>query len=269
MDFAERRLPDITLDDCDRWVLWLEDQGLSPCTVNHCLATAKVMFREATRRRLIRDDPMQYVDRVPDRKLPKGILTFEETRTLFASTEPWHGSLLHYTASLFAACTGSRIGEVRALRGSDVYPAYVLIYRSKSGRYEPTDTKTGVPTAAPIPERLYVCLDGLRQVNGSGYLFSIDGGVAPVWETPLTRALYGAMARIGISEEERRRRRITYHSWRHWFVTWMRAEGIPDAKVAAITRHAGAAMQAHYTHISLEHYADVLSVQSRLLPTQP
>jgi len=60
-------------------------------------------------------------------------------------------------------------------------------------------------------------------------------------------------------------RGLTFHAWRHFFNTMMRAGGVPDAKVKAVTGHKTSAMMDHYTSFRREDYADIIMAQEKFL----
>jgi integrase len=61
-------------------------------------------------------------------------------------------------------------------------------------------------------------------------------------------ALRSELAVIGITEEERKRRNIVFHSLRHSFVTACRMGGINDLEAMAMSRHKDRKMLERYTH---------------------
>jgi integrase len=72
-------------------------------------------------------------------------------------------------------------------------------------------------------------------INGQGYLFSENGGERPIERRRVLRALYAAFEKIGINDDERKKRNITFHSWRHFFNTRLRMANIADSKVQSVT----------------------------------
>ena len=78
-------------------------------------------------------------------------------------------------------------------------------------------------------------------------------------------ALYGALEEIEIHKEERERRTITFHSWRAFANTFMRARGISGEKVRQLTRHESEEMTEHYSAFRLEDFKDVADAQEALV----
>ncbi len=116
----------------------------------------------------------------------------------------------------------------------------------------------------PIPDHLSVKLQELKKRNPSGFLFSQDGGINPVTNKTFSKYLYRALERTGITDKKRRERNITFHSWRHYFNSTLRASGIADSKVQSVTGHSTQAMTEHYTHFNLQDYKEIRKVQESI-----
>ena len=77
----------------------------------------------------------------------------------------------------------------------------------------------------------------MMQLNGSGYIFSLDGGVSPVNRYHLYYGLNKALNNIGITNEQIRERGLNIHAWRHFCNTELQKTGLTVQKVQAITGH--------------------------------
>ncbi len=73
------------------------------------------------------------------------------------------------------------------------------------------------------------------------------------------------MEKMGINEDERKVRNITFHSWRHFFNSTMRSHNIADSKVQKITGHKTDAMTEHYTHFNIDDFKEVRNLQENIL----
>ena len=93
-------------------------------------------------------------------------------------------------------------------------------------------------------------------------MFSVDGG-RPIYYKDITRSLYTALDRIGITEEERVRRHLNFHAWRHFFNSVMRGK-IPDAILRQLTGHSTEQMTEHYSHFRLEDFRQVVVIEENL-----
>jgi integrase len=68
----------------------------------------------------------------------------------------------------------------------------------------------------------------------------------PISKSEVEQAFNDAVYRIVIAEEDRRRRKLTFHSWRHWYNTMTRGK-VSDYLLRRITRHKSAEMTERYT----------------------
>jgi integrase len=81
----------------------------------------------------------------------------------------------------------------------------------------------------------------------------------------ITRGLYRALAQIGISDAERRRRCLSFHSWRHWLNSQLIEAHVPAEKIRMLTGHSSSEMTLLYYHAQVDAMADVRGVQARML----
>ncbi|OQY39991.1 MAG: hypothetical protein B6226_00760 [Candidatus Cloacimonetes bacterium 4572_65] len=58
-----------------------------------------------------------------------------------------------------------------------------------------------------------------------------------------------ALVKIGITEDERKSRGLTFHSYRHLANTRLRESGVSDAVIREIIGHKSEAMTENYSHI--------------------
>ena len=73
-----------------------------------------------------------------------------------------------------------------------------------------------------------------------------------------------ALERFGIPLVEQKDRGLTFHSWRHWFNSALRANAVTDGKIRMVLGHRTPAMTERYTSFKLEDYQDISTVQKRL-----
>ena len=264
--FGDMKLRNITRKDIEKWMIGLSEQGFRPGSVNQAKIVLNLILEYAVELGMIASNPCKIVKPFADRPRERGILTLEETREIFSPGNIgrlWNGSRISYTANLLAAVTGMRLNEVRALRREDIQDGYLVVSHSFC-RNGLKDTKNHKTREIPIPQVAQDMLLTICPICG-GFVFSYDG------KTPLPKyqlgegGLYKALAAMGISEEERRRRNICFHSWRHFFNTTLRASGISDSKTQAITGHSSVEMTDRYTHFSHTELKEINQVQAGIL----
>ena len=149
-------------------------------------------------------------------------------------------------ANLLSAATGMRMGEIQALRKSDLYPEdkpdRIIVTHSWDRSFGLKGTKTGKSRVIPLSPLLRRKLFLLMMRGPEDFLFPNPTLEKPVYERTLTDSLYTALEKLGISEAERKERNITFHSWRHFFNTFLRKQGIQDSKVQMVTGHSSVEM---------------------------
>jgi len=259
--FGKKKLDKITPGEIEKWLFSFIDLGLSRKTANNNLNTFSVILNEAERLGVLKENPIQKVAPLTKESKPKGILSLDEIKSLFSSMSTWDNEFL-FTANILAASTGLRLGEVQALRYENVHENYIHVcYSYERNGYGLKETKTGKTRDIPIPPRVSELLLSLRKYHTEGYVFSYDKGQTPIYFKTITQGLYKAMVNIGIDDEQRKIRNITFHSWRHFFNTTLRSQGVIDSKVQSLTGHSSKAMTNHYTHFQVEDYSEILDIQ--------
>jgi integrase len=254
--FGAYKLDKITPTLVEEWLVKLQEQGYSNVSINHFLTTFKVIINEAFRRGDIENNITQSIKPLSEHSKEKGILTVEEATKILneASWEKvWSKQRMHYIYNLTAAQTGMRCGEIQALHKENVFPDHILVKHAWDRKFGLKGTKTGKERTIPISSDLYQKLMDIADIQTAGpYIFSASSGKQPVEHKSVYKWFQKAFLNIGITEEERRKRNITFHSWRHYVNSKLRAQGIPDSIIQSITGHSDLKMTEHYTHFTLE-----------------
>lgn len=257
----------------------LFNQGYSGNTINKILSTLRIILESAEDQSLIQFIPK--IEQAASKPKLKGILTIEEVKKLFSiewQSDPVHchpskDQFMGYAGNLLACSTGLRMGELQALTLSDIHlnEGYIFVRRSWDKLFGMNETtKTGKVRNIFIPNTVTVALSTLISLNPepnnpeSLLFFSEKTPGKPAEPRIFTRSLYTAMRSIGISEQERRDRNITFHSWRHWFNSLLINARIPIQKIQSLTGHLTNEMSQHYYHLQMEDMRDVLQVQESI-----
>lgn len=156
-----------------------------------------------------------------------------------------------------AAATGCRAGEILALQDHDIHGDFIHVAHSWTHGYGLLPTKNRKERDVPLPPRV---LEAIRPFLGSSrFVFSQNKGKSPCSGSRATMALYAALDAIGV--KDRAERNITFHSWRHWLNSTLRARDVPDDIVRKVTGHGSEGMTENYTEYVAEDYAPVAIVQ--------
>lgn len=255
------------------WLDNLQETSLSTSTINVCLGILKIMMKEAYRLDYISADPASRVLGLKETPTHKSTLRLDEVCKLFKEDtieRVWGGRISHYALNLLAATTGMRQGEIQGLQRQHVHPNFVRIVNTWERRYGLKDhPKCGSYRAIPIPQittrYLHQVMDNRSELRPDCLVFrSALDSYKPIGSSDIRKRFYQALEKIEILPTERQNRNLTFHSWRYFFNSLLRAQKIPDSKVRLLTGHRTQEMTEHYTQFQIEDLQDVLHVQENL-----
>ncbi|GHV55238.1 recombinase [Spirochaetia bacterium] len=262
--FGKYPLDKISVIIIEKFLTILKDDGYANVSVNHYLSTLKVIITEAFRRGDITVNPVLAVRPLSDNCREKGVFTKGEVQKLFGANcvaDIWEGQTMHWLYNMTAAQTGMRCGEIQALLKENVYPDHIDVQHSWDRIYGLKGTKTNKARQVPISCELY---EGLRQLAATqtkgDFIFSMREGETPVDHSIVYKWFRRALEHIGVTEEKRKERNLSFHSWRHYVNSQLRANGVPDSIVQSITGHSDLKMTEHYTHVQLEDMDEVRNI---------
>jgi integrase len=264
--FGNMKLNEIDRDAVMTWLLEYSERGYKNTYINNIMMTLRVMMGEAARQKIIKENPMKDIEKLPNDAKEIQILSPAEVQALFPPK--WNtmwDTFQVYVVNKLAAFTGMRIGELVGMRGEFVFRDYISICGQWSKEYGYTDTKTGKSRDIPIIKELRDELNVLKADNGDGYLFSTDGGKNPISRNRIYQELYRALGKIGIDHDTRLKRGLSVHGWRHYLNTALRMANVPDAKIREITGHESREMTDLYTHFDTKQFTEVLAVQKNII----
>lgn len=250
--FGKVDMPNITSKMIESWMFELKEKGYSNSFINSCYYTMNIIMGEAKRLGDIAENPAENVRPLANNYKEKGVFTVEEKKKLFDEKDSleknWDGNRLYYMIVKLISETALRVGEAQALQKEDVDEKFITVRHSWDRTYGVKGTKTGKTRYVPISPALHDELkEMMSRVSGS-FIFSCDDGNQPVDHKAIQKWHNRALYCIGITEETRRERNLSLHSWRHYVNTQLRASGIPDSVVQSITGHSTQSMTEHYTH---------------------
>jgi integrase len=268
--FGKIKLRDITPSMINTWLLGLqkpriikgkEKPGLSNATSNKMLRILKEMLDEAIRQGLIDANPCEMIRRLHEKAHRRDAFSIEEAAKILGDKSAW-GNDLAWLASYLSASTGMRQGEIRALTKADFEPDTIHVAHSFDLTVGVKGTKSENARDIPITKDIYDQVMLFCPI--SGFIFSLTGGVSPVSPDFILNALYARIHSIGISEEERKKRNLTFHSWRHFFNTRLIASGVQGEITRAIIGHEDEKMTEHYLHLKTGDMEAVVAVQNEI-----
>lgn len=277
--WGDWKLTDITTGVFDDWILQLvndpvpnlmgKKEGvrfLAPATVNRILQIAKSIFEQACIDGYLKENPAKYVKPISNAgKKEKGVLTPVEVEALL-NPDVWE-DYRHYAINLLTLTIGIRISEVRGLQVSQVHQDYIEVHTAWEEQHGLKEPKWGSRRDLPIEPEMYEVLQKVMELSRPQTLlfYGAAGYDKPMSKSYIAKNLYKALHKIGISEEERIERNISFHSHRHTLNTMLRAAGVPDAIIRMMTGHRNQSMTDLYTHFRLEDYREVSKITKFLI----
>ena len=275
-----KMIEEITPYDCEQLLFKWVDLGYASATVNNWKYIYSTILGEYERELKMRNpeakyfNPWKLVKPLGADKNAYGGLTVNEVKKIIHRDAVLcgGGGYKYYTACKVAFLTGLRMGEVLGLYKEDIRDEYFENIRmsyllvSKSYNF---DLKKRVPTKdkeirqVPISAEFRDELETFMQ--GEGFLLSHSKGKTPLSPNHVRKWLYKRMEAIGISEEERKRKRLAFHSSRRFFNTLLRSAQVADSVIQRFTGHDNDAMTEHYTDYLPEDLQEISRAQSKLL----
>lgn len=254
----------------------LTDRTLSPRSVNHVLAILRMIVKWALKKKVIFTDPFQ--DLEPLAKGPhkgRGIFTPEELNKLFSKNwDPWPEQWAR--AFFQVARSGLRTGEIQALRMGCFFErmdrrgrAFAVVRVSGSwDRVTFKAPKNGRERIAVIPPTIWTevraFLDGLSKTDPAALVFEGEAPGRPVSGGRIGYQFRRACLRIGITDANRKERRLSNHSFRYMANSELVNAGVPAVRVQALLGHvSGDAMTENYYDPG-EDFSDVAAAYEHL-----
>lgn len=238
-DFGDSRLEDITPEAIERWTAGL---SVSSRTVQKYLVVMHGIFKRAMKVWGLPRNPAADVER-PRIRVSDDIDAFspEEVHALVRAADSEQDAVLFLTA----AFTGLRLGELLALRWSDIdFAAQVIrVRRSYNAHGGLTTPKSGKVRSVPLVTEVAQALASLAQREhfaGDGDLVFPGVLGRPQDATELRRRYKAALANAGLRE-------LRLHDLRHTFGT-LAIEKASILQVKAWMGHADEKTTMRYLH---------------------
>jgi integrase len=266
--FGKMSLNTISPELVQNWIMRLSREGYNNSSINIQIATLKVMMKEAARLKLISINPMEKIKKLIAHNKEVQILKSEEVQKLFpADWRKIWDSYEIYVFNKLAACTGMRLSEIIGLQIENIRDDHIHVCTQYSKKYGICPLKTKDSRNIPITSVLYEELSSLIKNNTRGFLFLENSGNEPISRNRIYRETSAAFDKIGIGREERRKRGLALHHWRHFLNTALLMANVNTLKVQKVTGHKSLSMTRHYAHFDSRDFTEVLDVQNSLLGT--
>lgn len=249
--FGELRLDHLTTIHIESFLQSKKAEGYAVNTINSLLSMLSLILGEAVRTGVIDRNPCTSVIKYAKPKSEKGILSDEEVGRLFDRSridEIW-GNNMHFLINFTAVSTGCRVAEILALTRDKINDGYLEISSSYDRKYGIKSTKSGETRYVPISDSLQEELIKYSESNSGRFIFSAKNPMKPVTYATVNKKFKSVLEKIGITEDERKSRGLTFHSYRHYANTRLRESGLSDAIIRKIIGHKTPSMTERYSHI--------------------
>lgn len=232
--FTNKLLKSVTLKDMKEFRNKLIESGLSASRINNVLRTGVTALKQAYFNKLTENNcfnGLVFCGKVNQKK--KNIFTLEEVDKIFKLE--WKDEQAKLANEL-AYTTGMRLGEIRALRLCDIGKDRIYVRHSFNITEGLKTCKNGECREVVLPIVLRDKLIKRAKQNPfdkteNAYVFWGRVPNKPIDAKTWIKGLNFAKKELGITREN-----ITFHSWRHLFVTEM-SHLVDIKKLQQITGH--------------------------------
>ena len=245
------------------------DKGLANGTIQMIVLSFSIPLKEALRQRYIVVNPCDNLMKIPRNEKCRGVFTDDEIHSILKYVSSGVVGTAISNAVTLAVLTGMRNGEIRALRCDDIEQGYrsgydrITISRSLAPYTGVKSTKGKYDRTVLIPHDFG---DRLIRDSRNGIVISQDGEYMS--SLTLRLSFYNVLFALGISEEVRCERRLTFHSLRHYFSTYTCQENISQEDRMVVLGHRSEKVNDRYTHISDARLERVAEVMGKLYRTK-
>ena len=247
-----KKILGLTAEIFDDWMAELKGKGLGHRVINLARQAVNVPLNYLVELRRLPWNPLAAAKPYHETHKPRGIVSLAELRSLLAleDTDP----RVRVAIALGSLC-GMRLGEIRGLKWGDVNAELGIVRIQRSYVLidgERPQAKHGSNRDVPLPSPAAAALQAWRQRTPAPaptdyVLVHLDHVDRPIAGDVVLTNFKAALRRIGISEAERAKRNVVFHSLRHWYNTILR-NSIPDSVLRRLTGHRSEAMTDIYDH---------------------
>ncbi len=248
--FRGYRMDEMTVTAVKKFRLFLIEKGeLSRKTINDVLSTLKLILDSALEDGIMEKNPCKTLVPLKSHSRTRNCFTLEEACKIL-DRKNW----VNETAWLFnvvACVTGLRKGEIYRVRPAVIKKGYMDIV-------DQMYYKKIMPLKTKEPRKVPIC-PLLQELIGKTD-FSVMGC------TTMNEGLRRSIKINGMTDYARGKN-ICFHSWRHFFNTYMLSMDMNPLKVASVMGHSTgvSSMQQRYLNFKVEDYSAIIGQQQILL----
>lgn len=236
--FGDKRLNEISSFDLERLKANLMQEGLAPQTVKHVLIVFREILNKAVMWGMYKgENPIKGVKMPTVQNQRQRFLSHAEADLLL--TELSGTSKKLHDMTLLSLHCGLRAGEIFNLKGQDLDFENELINIS--------DPKNKESRKAYMTKAVKEMLLEHMPILPNEYIFKDRNGNKV---NAVSKSFHGVIKRLGFNEGiTDRRQKITFHSLRHTFASWLALQGEPILTIKELLGHKSLAMTTKYAHL--------------------
>lgn len=254
--FDKKKFSTIKPTDIKEFRLYLlREKNLSFKSVNDVISVFKTIVDVALTDDLLNASPLRGIKPLMKNASARNAFTLEDAKKILCEYKWVNPSQRLF--NFVAALTGLRLSEINSLRKENVMETYIDL-KDQYLRGELRPLKTKEARKVPICSELYKLLSDRISQSPDGYVF-YDVGATKASDV-LHRVLVKNMP------ERNEERGYCFHSWRHFFNTYLLSKNISPVKVAAVLGHSTgvSSVQERYTNFTEADYKEIYEIQSVL-----
>lgn len=236
--FDEMKMNEITTLDLEQMKTALEHAGASPATQKHVLSLVRMIYNKAATLHLYHGpNPVQGVKLPVLQNRRERFLSFDEARLLLEGLKEKSPAV--HDMALLSLSTGLRAGEIFALRAWDL--------DLENGIVNVSDSKNGQPRKAYVSGDPLEMLRTRKPDDPAEYVFRDTWHGERINQVSDTfNRVADPLFNVGISD---RRQRVTFHTLRHTFASWLAQRGTSILMIKELLGHKSLSMTQRYAHL--------------------
>lgn len=250
--FGNKSLKEITPNLIIEGRIKLSSEGKSNHTINNIVSVLSKILETAYQNDLITRNPCKAVKPLFEDENKRGTFQLDEAKIIFKFLWTDEESK---TFNLVAALTGARLSEINASRAENLHENYIEV-KDQFLKSELRPTKTQSSRIIPLCPEVH----NLIQNNLKGNVFCND-----LYESKPSNDLRNVLEQI--MPDIRKEKLLSFHSWRHFFNTFLLSQGVAPIKVASVLEHSTrdvSQMTLRYCNFSVTDFAEIIKAQRHL-----
>lgn len=236
--FESKRLDEISTFDVERLKSQLSKKGLADATVKHAMVLIRQIFNKALAWGLHKgENPIKGIKMPSVQNQRERFLSFEEAQSLLEALGE-KSQTLHDMATISLHC-GLRAGEIFSLKGQHI--------DLENGLITIADSKNKTARKAFMTNTVRDILKN-RMTEKESYLFQDRWHKGKI--KTVSRVFRDVVNSIGLNNGiEDNRQKVTFHSLRHTFASWLALQGESLMTIRELLGHKSFEMTKRYAHL--------------------